>query len=39
MNMKDFDSLLKTKTSKRNGHSNVIDIYRQARRENKNSSL
>ena len=37
--MKDFDSLLKTKTSKRNGHSNVIDIYRQARSENKNSSL
>lgn len=37
--MKDFDSLLKTKTSKRNGRSNVIEIYRQARSENKEISL
>lgn len=37
--MRDFDSLLKTKTSKKIGHSNVIEIYRQARSENKNYSL
>lgn len=37
--MNDFSSLLKTKTSKRIGHSNVIDIYRQARSENKEISL
>ncbi len=37
--MKDFDSLLKTKTSKRNGRSNVIEIYRQARNENKEICL
>ena len=37
--MRDFDSLLKTKTSKRNGRSNVIEIYRQARSENKEISL
>ncbi len=37
--MKDFDSLLKTKTSKRTGSSNVIEIYRQARKENKDYSL
>ena len=37
--MNDFDSLLKTKTSKRIGHSNVIEIYRQARNEKKEISL
>lgn len=37
--MRDFDSLLKTKTSKRTSRSNVIDIYRQARTENANFSL
>ncbi len=37
--MRDFDSLLKTKTSKRTNRSNVMDIYRQARNENKNFSL
>ena len=37
--MRDFDSLLKTKTSKRNGRSNVIEIYRQARNENKEICL
>ena len=37
--MRDFDSLLKTKTSKRIGHSHVIEIYRQARKENKEFSL
>ncbi len=37
--MRDFDSLLKTKTSKRTAHSNVIEIYRQARKENKEISL
>ena len=33
--MGDFDSLQKTKTSKRIGRSNVIEIYRHARKENK----
>ena len=37
--MGDFDSLQKTKTSKRIGRSNVIEIYRHARKENKNFSL
>ena len=37
--MKDFDSLLKTKTSKRTAHSNVLEIYKEARKENKNISL
>ena len=37
--MNDFDSLLKTKTSKRIGHSHVIEIYRQARNEKKEISL
>lgn len=37
--MNDFDSLLKTKASKKAGHSNVIEIYRQARNENKIFSL
>ena len=37
--MNDFDSLLKTKTSKKIGRSNVIEIYRQARTENKEFSL
>lgn len=37
--MNDFGSLLKTKTSKKIGRSNVIEIYRQARTENKEFSL
>lgn len=37
--MRDFDSLLKTKTSKRNGHSNVIEIYRQAKKTNRSITL
>ena len=37
--MNDFDSLLKTKTSKRTGRSNIVEIYRQAKNENKNFSL
>ena len=37
--MNDFSSLLKTKASKRIGRSNVIEIYRQARSENKEFSL
>ena len=37
--MNDFGSLLKTKTSKKIGRSNVIEIYRQARSENKEFSL
>lgn len=37
--MNDFSSLLKTKASKRIGRSNVIEMYRQARSENKEFSL
>ena len=37
--MRDFDSLLKTKTSKRNGHSNVIELYRQAKKTNRSITL
>ena len=37
--MGDFDSLLKSKHSKKRGFSNVIEIYRQARSENKEISL
>lgn len=37
--MRDFDSLLKTKTSKRNGRSNVLEIYRQAKKTNRNITL
>lgn len=37
--MRDFDSLLKSSHSKKRGLSNVIDIYRQARSENKEISL
>ena len=37
--MNDFSSLLKTKTSKRIDRCNVINIYRQARSENKEFSL
>lgn len=37
--MRDFDSLLKSSHSKKRGLSNVIEIYRQARSENKEISL
>ncbi len=37
--MKDFDSLLKTKFSKRKGRSGVEEIYTQAKHTNKNVSL
>lgn len=37
--MGDFDSLLKSKNYKKRGFSNVIEIYRQARSENKEISL
>ena len=39
MIMKDFDSLLKTKFSKRKGRSGVEEIYSQAKHTNKNVSL
>lgn len=37
--MRDFDSLLKSSHSKKRGLSNVIEIYRQTRSENKEISL
>lgn len=37
--MGDFDSLQKTKTSKRAGSSNVIELYRQAKKANRNITL
>ena len=37
--MRDFDSLLKTKTSKRNSYSNVDEIYRQAKKTNRSITL
>lgn len=37
--MSDFDSLLKSKNSKRRGYSNVANLYRQAKAKNRNISL
>ena len=37
--MNDFRTLLKTKTSKRIGRSNVIELYRQAKKNNRSITL
>ena len=37
--MNDFRTLLKTKTSKRIGRSNVIELYRQAKKANRSITL
>ena len=37
--MGDFDSLQKTKMSKRAGTSNVIELYRQAKKTNRSITL